>query len=583
MKKRHWIFGTVCLVGGCAGPLDRQSDQLVREAIFQIHQEHLRQFADGGLVQVRRETSDVETELTEERRRALDRSSGVEAYREIPVRYGQDLLGQEDANAVALSLERAMAMALEGNLQLQSARLMPAISASQVDQAESIFDVVLLGSTRWEKLDTPRPPGSVPGLASDVQSENLVVSAGLRKLFQTGGTVTLQTDLTRSESDPSVFSVDSYYNARVMLGLTQPLLRGFGSEVNRAQVVLARHASAAEAARLKLAMLTVAFEVERAYWQLRFARQQLQIQTKLLERTVEDRDRLIQRRDFDVSPVRITEANSFVEARRAEVIRARQGVRDASDQLKRLLHASDLPLASEVLLIATDEPSEEPLTFSLLDGVTMALQRRPEMEVARLGIADARVRQVVADNATLPVLNLIAQVAASGIDLEEPLDAYSNVADLDYIDYVLGGEFEYPWGNRGAEALQTQRRLETRRATLDYQQQAQSVVFEVKTALRRILTSYELIGATRASRRAAADSLRAIEEQEKAGVALTPEFLLDLKLSTQERLANAENQEAQARVDYQVAIAQLYLTTGTLLEQKGIDFDIVEASDTRRR
>jgi outer membrane protein TolC len=102
----------------------------------------------------------------------------------------------------------------------------------------------------------------------------------------------------------------------------------------------------------------------------------------------------------------------------------------------------------------------------------------------------------------------------------------------------------------------------------------------VKSSLRDVLTSYELIGATRASRRAAADSLRAIEEQEAAGVALTPEFLLDLKLSTQQRLADAEIQEVQALTGYNTAISQLYQAMGTLLDRNQIEF-IAEPRDMR--
>jgi hypothetical protein len=90
--------------------------------------------------------------------------------------------------------------------------------------------------------------------------------------------------------------------------------------------------------------------------------------------------------------------------------------------------------------------------------------------------------------------------------------------------------------------------------------------------MRNLMTDYELIGAARAARRAASDSLRAIQAQEDAGAALTPEFLLDLKLTTQSRLADAETQEYQALTDYSTAIANFYRSMGTLLERNHIDF-----------
>ena len=112
-----------------------------------------------------------------------------------------------------------------------------------------------------------------------------------------------------------------------------------------------------------------------------------------------------------------------------------------------------------------------------------------------------------------------------------------------------------------------------KQSVVAYQALAQTTVLEVKNALRELLTSYELIGATRSARLSAADALRAIEEQEAAGVALTPEFLLDLKLRAQERLADAETQEVQSLINYNNAISALYQQMGTLLHRDGIVFE----------
>ena len=83
-------------------------------------------------------------------------------------------------------------------------------------------------------------------------------------------------------------------------------------------------------------------------------------------------------------------------------------------------------------------------------------------------------------------------------------------------------------------------------------------------------TAWELIGVNRSARRAAAENLRALREREEQGEALTPEFLLDLKLNTQQRLADAELREVQAVIDYNAAIAELRRAMGTLLEDNQI-------------
>jgi outer membrane protein TolC len=554
--------------------MEQTPEQKLRESMINAHRAHLASISEAKLLELDREPSDVESELTDERREELDEMSGLGAYQGIRLEPGIDLLGDDSVDVLRMTLQEAIAMAVRNNLDVQVARMTPAISEARIVQAQAVFDATFFTDINYSNLDTPQPGGFVPGISGNTDSETIELSTGIRKPLISGGQITLQTDISRNESVPSVFAVSRFYETDVLLNLQQPLLRNFGSDVNRSNIVLAENARLVEVERLKQELLDVAANTEAGYWNLFFSLQQLRVRTRLLERSTGDRDRLIERRGYDASPVEITEANSFVELQRADVIRARSAVRSASDQLKRLINSPQLPIADETLIVASDAPADEPIQFSLLDLVTRALRSRPEMKIALLDIKDASVRQRVADNARLPLLNLAATVQWNGVDTDSASDAYSNLGDGDFIDYLVGAQFEMPIGNRSAEGLYRQRAIERRTTALVYQRQAQDVVLEVKNALRGVQTSYELIGATRAARRAAADSLRAIEVQEASGVALTPQFLINQKLNTQERLADAEVQEARALTDYHNAIAALYQSVGTLLERNNIDFRI---------
>ncbi len=562
---------------GCVGPLDQYggTDAALRNAVVVEHRKHLLALADeqggGVVIEVQRDVSDVEARLDEERIAELNEMSGAAAYQGVKVEPGVDLAGQNELDVVRLSLDEAIAMAVAGNLDLEVARLTPKIAQQQVIQAEAAFDGVFFADLDWQKLDTPQPAGTVPGLSSDVRQETTSLNTGVRKLLTTGGTVQLDTTVARNQRTPSFFNVDSFYDNDVLLSLSQPLLRNFGSEVTRSQIVLAKNAEADAGEQLRQTMNELVNNVEQAYWSLDLARRQVLIQQRLLDRTVAERDRLEERADFDVSPVRITEANSRVELRRSDLIRVRAAVREASDQLKRLINSQELALADETLVLPSDEPIDTAISFSLLDAVTTALERRPELARSLLNISDAEVRQRLADNGTLPQLDLTAAIGLNGIDEDNWPDAYDNLTDGDYVDYILGLSFEQPLGNRGAKALAGQRAFERDQAVVAYRRDAQDVVLEVKNALRGVLTNYELVGATRAARWAAADSLRSINVQEEVGVALTDEFLLDLKLNAQERLADAEFQEAQALANYMIAIAEMERAKGILIERYGIE------------
>jgi len=575
--KRLLVVAMGLMVGGCVGPLDQygKTDAALRNAVVVEHRKHLLALTDeqggGVVIEVQRDVSEVETRLDDERVEELNEMSGAAAYQGVAVQPGTDLAGQDDLKVVQLSLDEAIAMAVAGNLDLEVARLTPKIAEQQVIQAEAAFDGVFFADFDFSKLDIPQPDGTVPGLSNDIRQETLSLNTGVRQLLTTGGTLQFDTTIARRKRLPSFFSVDEFYDADVLATLNQPLLRNFGTEVNTSQIVLSKNAEADAREQLREAMNELVNSVEQAYWNLDLTRQQVLIQQRLLDRTVAERNRLEERADFDVSPVRITEANSRVELRRADLIRVRAAVREASDQLKRLINSEELALADETLVLPNDKPVDTAIAFSLLDSVTTALERRPELAQSLLTISDAEVRQRLADNAVLPQLDLTASIGLNGIDEDDWPSAYDELSEGDFIDYILGLSFEQPLGNRSAKALASQRAFERNQAVLAYRRDAQDVVLEVKNALRGVLTNYELVGATRAARWAAADSLRSINVQEDVGVALTDEFLLDLKLSAQERLADAEFQEAQALANYMIAIAEMDRAKGVLIERYGIE------------
>ena len=433
-------------LGGCESPLSgAHADTQLRTAVIVEHRQQMAALGNAEPVTVKREESDLKTRLSAERLAELDEMSGGNAYRESTLDPGTDLAGMSGATAVALSLEQAVATAVESNLDLAVARMGPKIGLAQLEQAEANFDWTFFADATFQKLDTPQPDGAVPGLSNDIQQDTRAFNPGFRRNLRTGGQVQIETTLSRLERTPSFFTIDRFYDADALISLTQPLLRGFGRAVNESQIELARTAEASARETLRQTLNDLVAQVETAYWSLGLAHRSVLIQQRLLERTIVERDRLEDRAGYDTTPVRVTEANSRVELRRADLIRVRAQVRSASDALKQLLNSRDLPLADETLLRPTDAPVDEPVTFSLRDEVTTALEERPELAASLLTIRDAELRQRVADNATLPQLDLTASTGLNGIDDDDGGSAFADLVDADFIDYAVGLSFEQPW------------------------------------------------------------------------------------------------------------------------------------------
>jgi outer membrane protein TolC len=478
--------------------------------------------------------------------------------------------------------------AVKSNLGIQFSRLQPAINEADVVSAESVFDAVLFTTVDMSKVDQPatvplidRGPGLDP-VAIGVPfrgNEEYRFETGLRKLTYAGTEVRVSTDLRRYRNTGPGLSLlpDPAYTSSVRVGVSQPLLRGFGSEVNTASIRLARNNERRSVQQLRSDLLNLVDRTESLYWDLVNEWQELAIRYWLVQVGIEVRDVLESRLEFDTKLSEYADAVARVAQREAEVIRGRRRVRAISDRLKVLMNDPNLTIGSEVVLSPLDHTIEEPIRYSLRDSIVTALQNRPEIQQAILDIDDASIRQMLADNARLPMLNLTAEMVYTGLD-DTVSDSYDALTEGNFIDYLFGMLFETPIGNRGPQAEYRRARLERTASVIAYRGVVQVVVADVKAALRDVITNYELIQATRSFRVAQAENLRVLDVEEDWVASLTPTFL-DLKFTQQERFAFARRDEVRALAAYDQAVAALHRAMGTGLKMNQIDLEIVDAPD----
>lgn len=566
-------------IAGCQTPFGpREPDEMLRQSLEQAVQRELATLPDSG---TRLETTQPpgETERAlKQRRQELDALGPYGRDNRDTFELGHDLTGAAQAE-LAISLESAIRSAVAANLAVQRARLEPAITGADVVAAEAVFDAIFFASGRYDRIDEPQTTPVINGIPVGTPVTGREIQryeTGIRQPLRSGGELTLSTDLTRTANRTPGLALnpDPGFSSAVRLTLGQPLLRGFGADVNTATIRLARSANRQSIEQLRSELLDVVNEVEFAYWSLVLAWHDVAILQWLVDQGEGVRDVLDARQEFDARLAEYADAVATVEQRKANVIRARRRIRQQSDQLKALINDPELTVGSEVLLRPADEMVVSPLSYNLRDAMTTAIANRPEVRQAVLAIDDASVRQLLADNARLPVLNLTAELGYFGLD-DSLGDSYEQVNEGTFVDYAVGLAFEMPIGNREAEAQYRAARLRRSSSVIGYRQAVQNVVLDVKSALRDVITNYELIQATRSFRVAQAENLRALLAEEQTMAGLTPEFL-DLKLRRQEGLANARQQELLALVQYDQAVAALYRALGIGLAMNRIDIELVE-------
>ncbi|MFN4242505.1 MAG: TolC family protein [Tepidisphaerales bacterium] len=490
---------------------------------------------------------------------------------------GRVLTGEE--RRVPLTLEQVIQRVVANNLDVKVASVQPAVEATRVLEAQARFDPTLFGTLGAEVTNRttagsviPDPNNNFSTIISDRQRQVQYTGAtGIRQILEGGGQIEARYQLRRTDLNPSTFLIDPYSEADLVLQLTQPLLRDFGGQVNRARIDIARNNQRVSVLEFRNAVEEAVAKAEQVYWQLVAAQLQVGNAERLLERTIRTADILQQRLANDATRLDLTQAQADAEIRRSVLVRAQARVRDLSDQLKQLMNDPELPVAGPELIVAESRPLEQPVRFDLAELLETASVNRAELSQQQLRINNASITLEAAKNNLLPSLNFVGSVNPSG--LATTFDrAISSQADFNRISYSLGLQMEIPLGNREARAIYRRSLLQRTQAMTQYASLVSQVTLDVKTRLREVETTWQELVNARAAKFAQEQSLRAIQVQEDTGQPLTPFFVRN-KLDTQARLAEAEAQEYAALANYNVAISQLERAKGTLLRYNNITLD----------
>ena len=570
---------------GCRSPLERDPAEDLRATVRAAVDRELDGLPEGQPPQT---TEAGAVDLSKDLDSRLDALAEIgpqvaDGGESLDIGNGLDGLPRE---VVPIGLDEAIRRAVVNNLGVQRTRVDQAVTAAEIIRSEAAFDAVFGAGANFARIDEPGNdillsgpvgPPIVIDQGQDVSQWGFTTD--LTKRLTTGGSVQvgLETERQRIFNTPQEFTYDPAWQSAVTLGLAQPLLRGFGEDVNTAQIKLAENADRRAQIGVRSRLLDLVVEVENAYWNLAFARQQVVVSRWLVAEGERIRDILANRRGFDTTLAQYADAVATVESRKTRLIQALRDVGRAADALKAVVNDPDLAVSGEQDVVPIDALVEAAYTFDLRDEIATAMSNSPTIDAAVISIEDASIREIVARNGRLPALDLRAEFAWLG--LAEEFGSSMSAIDGDFVDYIVGMQFSQPIGNRAAESVLLQARLRRSAAVIDYRRAVQRAVLDVKNAVRDIDAGYALVAQARNFRLAQAENLRALEALRETLAALTPEFL-NLLFQRQERLGEAQLQEFGASVTYNVAIAQLERSTGTGLEKRGIDVVVVAPDES---
>src|SRR5262249_30280072 len=113
----------------------------------------------------------------------------------------------------------------------------PAIQYAEIESALSKFDVRWNSQVTWQFTDTPIAGAGFANLlgggAIGQNTYQAVVESGLIKPLPTGRVAGITFNTTYTDQSPTFNRVNPFYRANLRFSFEQPLLQGFGVEINQ--------------------------------------------------------------------------------------------------------------------------------------------------------------------------------------------------------------------------------------------------------------------------------------------------------------------------------------------------------------
>ncbi len=460
-----------------------------------------------------------------------------------------------------LSLQGAIRRTMENSYAIRVQSYNPAIETTRVVEAEAAFDASFFANISNVKQD--RPTGS-PLVAS--VSEAFQGQTGIRKLLPSGMQVETSYVIRRSWSNLQYQTINPEWFDQFVVQFRQPLLRGFGSDVNRANIRIEQLTRRRATQEFRREVRDTVQATEEAYWRLVQARRNLVISAKLLASFEQIFRFLDERKDFDVYKIQLADVSARLESSKVDYAELVANVMIAEDQLAAAMNDPEVDLADDIEIIPTDIPLHEFRKVERLAEVQVALDNRSEIAEARLGVNIAKIQVGAAKNQALPQLDVSFSYAVDGLGGSAD-DSFDELTKHDYTEYTVGVEFELPVGNRARRAQLKRTELQHAQAIAGLKQVFEQVILDANIAVRKLHTSLYQIEPSLRSAAATEDQVASIIARAERKDYLT----LNNELSTRQALAQTRSTLLSALVEYGLAIVDLERAKGTLLRYNGID------------
>jgi len=279
------------------------------------------------------------------------------------------------------------------------------------------FDPIITGTLQWDHFNQLASSAftGVPVLAQNTQTYNFAYTQG----FQSGTNMSVGFNNSRVSTNSPFTTLSPLVNSGFQFKLTQHLLQGFGFAANNRFIRIAKNNREITDVAFRLQVITTVDQIEGMYWDLVFAYENVRVQQESIafaKKTLSDNQKQVQ--IGSLAPIEVVRAQSTVATDQQALTLAETNL-----QLQQLLMKNALsrtlvdPRLADAEVIPTSTvnlPAQEDIQPTQ-DLVNTALSHRAELAEARINLTSTELSNKAVRSALLPTLDLFAYYGGSGL------------------------------------------------------------------------------------------------------------------------------------------------------------------------
>ncbi|MBX3280592.1 MAG: TolC family protein [Acidobacteria bacterium] len=523
-------------------------------------------------------------------------------------------VGVDRSKRVRLTLRDAITLALENNRDIEVERLNVQLNEFDLRGSYGAYDPTLSTGIYYDRSRIPIANIIAGGPDGGLQTDNIVGNAQLQQRAPWhGGSFTGQFSNDRATTTNLFNALNPQYSTSLSFTYTQPLWRNREIDAPRRQIRIAKKRLDISDSQFRQRAVEIIAQVQRAYWDLVFARRDREIKVESVELAQTQLESNQRRVEAGVlAPSDVISARVEVERRTDEAEAALEAIQRAENALKGLLLQPENSEIWQSELEPTEVPEiDSSVRTPLQDAVRLAFRNRPELEQFRLRGELNKVDIDFFRDQTKPQIDLFASYRTAGLSgnirpeenpftagniaLYSRINQLSQLAGLPPLDFGNGGgipdaflgsygqslvnllrndfrtwrfglNITLPIRNRTAQAQLGRALAEGRQLDAQRQRTETQIEIEVRNALQAAETARRRVEAAKNSRANA--ELQYQSEVRKFEAGQSTNFLV---LDRQNALSSARGRELRALTDYTKAAAELQRALSTTLVSNSVE------------